>query len=184
MITWPSTPPAAGSVLLRGVTERDTGMARELSCDPYVPHIGSLPSHATEDELQAWVQRQQQRCSDGSGFSFTIVDVSTEQAVGHCGLWLKELSEGRATAGYSVVASARGRGLGADALTALTDFGFSLPALHRIALYIEPWNLSSVRTAERAGYHREGLLRSHQEIAGQRRDMLLYAAIREGPAHR
>ena len=99
--------------------------------------------------------------------------------MGHCGLWLKELSEGRATAGYSVVASERGRGLATDALTALTEFGWTVEGLERIALYIEPWNLSSVRTAERAGYHREGLLRSHQKIAGQRRDMLLYAAIRE-----
>jgi ribosomal-protein-alanine N-acetyltransferase len=37
-----------------------------------------------------------------------------------------------------------------------------------------------VRTAEHAGYEREGLLRSHQEIGGRRVDMLLYAAIREG----
>jgi len=35
-----------------------------------------------------------------------------------------------------------------------------------------------VRTAERAGYDEEGLLRSHQPIGDTRRDMLLYAAIR------
>jgi ribosomal-protein-alanine N-acetyltransferase len=35
-----------------------------------------------------------------------------------------------------------------------------------------------VRTAERAGYQREGVLRSHLEIGGRRRDMLLYAAVR------
>ena len=112
------------------------------------------------------------------------VDAATDQPVGHDGLWLKELGEGRATAGYSVVASERGRGLAADALTALTEFGWTVQGLEPIALYIEPWNLSSVRTAERAGYHREGMLRSHQEIAGQRRDMLLYAALKEGSAHR
>jgi GNAT superfamily N-acetyltransferase len=72
--------------------------------------------------------------------------------------------------------SARGRGLAAAALTA---FAWSIPALHRIELYIEPWNTGSIRTAERAGYQREGLLRSHQEIGGRRRDMLLYAVIRE-----
>jgi RimJ/RimL family protein N-acetyltransferase len=45
-------------------------------------------------------------------------------------------------------------------------------------LHIEPWNTASVRTAERAGYEREGLLRSYLEIGGQRRDMLVYAAVR------
>jgi RimJ/RimL family protein N-acetyltransferase len=38
-----------------------------------------------------------------------------------------------------------------------------------------------MKTGERAGFKREGLLRSHQEIGGRRRDMLLYATIREGP---
>jgi RimJ/RimL family protein N-acetyltransferase len=51
--------------------------------------------------------------------------------------------------------------------------------LHRIELYIEPWNTGSIGTAERAGYQREGLLRSHQEIGGRRRDMLLYASVRD-----
>jgi hypothetical protein len=47
-----------------------------------------------------------------------------------------------------------------------------------MAGYIEPWNAGSIGTAERAGYEREGLLRSHQEIGGRRRDMLLYASVR------
>ena len=64
------------------------------------------------------------------------------------------------------------------ALIALTSFGWTIPALHRIELYIEPWNTGSIGTAERAGYEREGLLRSHQEIGGRRRDMLLYAVVR------
>lgn len=61
---------------------------------------------------------------------------------------------------------------------ALTSFGWTIPALHRIELYIEPWNAGSIGTAVRAGYEREGLLRSHQEIGGRRRDMLLYASVR------
>ena len=53
-----------------------------------------------------------------------------------------------------------------------------VPRLHRLELLIEPWNTASVRTAERAGYEREGLLRSYLEIGGRRRDMLLYAVVR------
>ena len=75
--------------------------------------------------------------------------------------------------------SARGRGLASAALTALTSYAWSFPDLHRIELYIEPWNVGSTKTAERAGYEREGLLRSHQEIGGHRRDMLINAAIRQ-----
>lgn len=181
---WPSTPPAYGAVELRAVTQRDTGMAQELSTDPYVPRVGSLPANASQDEASAWVKRQQTRYAEGAGFSFAVVEEATDEAVGHCGLWLKELGEGRATAGYSIVPSARGRGFAADALSALTAFGWTVPSLFRIALYIEPWNVGSIRTAERAGYAHEGLLRSHQVIAGQRRDMHLFAVVRPSTGER
>jgi ribosomal-protein-alanine N-acetyltransferase len=175
---WPATPPAHGGVVLRRAREDDVAMARELATDEYVPTIGTLPPHADEAEALAWIRRQHSRYDEGAGFSFAIAEAETDAAVGQCGLWLRELGEGRATAGYSVVPSARGRGFAADALAAVTAFGWTVPGLFRIALYIEPWNAGSVRTAERAGYAREGLLRSHQEIGGVRRDMLLYAAVR------
>jgi RimJ/RimL family protein N-acetyltransferase len=164
--------------VLRPFEDADLPMALELSTDPYAPLIGTLPAHATEAEAADWIVRQRHRWSEGAGFSFAIADAATGRAVGSVGLWLRQLPEGRASAGYFVAPSARGRGVAAAALVAVTDFGWTIPALHRIELYIEPWNTASVRTAERAGYQREGLLRRHTEVAGRHRDMLLYAAVR------
>ena len=175
---WPSKPSEHGRVRLRDVRDEDVALALELSADPYVPLIGSLPAQASVAESRDWVHRQQERYRDGAGFSFVIEESTSCVALGHCGLWLRELSDGRGSAGYSVLPSQRGQGFAADALTALTTFGWSIAGLHRIELYIEPWNIGSIRTAESAGYMLEGLLRDHQEIGGIRRDMLLYAAIR------
>lgn len=175
---WPIPAPAHGCVLLRQVGVADVAMARELSTDPYVPKIGSLPPNASDEEALAWVRRQQGRHAEGAGFSFTIVAAGTDAAVGHCGLWLRELNDGRATAGYSLVPSARGRGFATDALAALTEFGWTMPGLLRIALYIEPANAGSIRVAERAGYVRESLVRRHSMIGGRHRDTFRYAAVR------
>lgn len=175
---WPVTSPARGRVRLRAVEARDSAMARELSTDPYVPLTGSLPSCATEQQAKAWVSRQQKKHREGTGFSFTIARRTDDDAVGHCGLWLKELREGRATAGYAIVPSQRKQGLASEALALLTEFAWTIPGLHRVALLIEPWNVSSLRTAENAGYVREGVPAGHQMIGGERRDMVLYAAIR------
>jgi ribosomal-protein-alanine N-acetyltransferase len=123
--------------------------------------------------------RQRGRLAEGTGFSFAIAEAGTGRGIGGIGLWLGALEHGRATAGYAVIPSSRGRGIACAALTALMSFAWTIPGLHRIELYIEPWNTGSVKTAERAGFKREGLLRSHQEIGGHRRDMLLYATIRE-----
>lgn len=67
---WPPTPPAHGGVLLRAVQASDAAMA-QLSTNPYVPTIGTLPPDAGEREALTWVRRQQGRHSEGAGFSFT-----------------------------------------------------------------------------------------------------------------
>jgi [ribosomal protein S5]-alanine N-acetyltransferase len=178
MPSWPAGPLAYGPVVLRRFSAGDVPMVRELSTDPYVPLIGTLPASASREEALAYIDRQLGRLAEGAGLSFAVAEADTGRAVGGIGLWLRGLAYGRATAGYAIAPGARGRGLAAAALTAVTAYAWSIPALHRIELYIEPWNAGSARTAERAGYEREGLLRSHQEIGGRRRDMLLYAAIR------
>lgn len=179
--SWPTRPVAYGPVVLREFSDADLLMVQELSTDPYVPLIGSLPPNASRREAQDYIDRQRGRLAEGIGFSFAIAEAGTGRGIGGIGLWLAALDQGRATAGYSVIPSARGRGVASAALTALTSFAWTIPELHRIELYIEPWNVGSIKTAERAGFKREGLLRSHQEIGGRRRDMLLYAAIRESP---
>ena len=174
-----TTPPSEGRVVLREMTPADLALALELATDPYVPLIGTLPAGASEQQALEWIDRQRgDQLVQRQGLTFAIAEAGTDRAVGHIGLWLAELRHGRASAGYSIAPSARGRGLAAAALTALTRSAWTIDGLHRIELHIEPWNVGSIRTAERAGYEREGLLRSHQEIGGERRDMLLYAAIR------
>lgn len=179
--SWPARPVGYGPVVLREFSASDLIMVQELSTDPYVPLIGSLPPNAGRQEALDYIDRQRGRLAEGVGFSFAIAEAGTGRGVGGIGLWLAGLEQGRATAGYFVIPSARGRGIAAAALTALTSFAWTIPELHRIELYIEPWNVGSMKTGERAGFKREGLLRSHQEIGGRRRDMLLYATIREGP---
>ena len=121
---------------------------------------------------------QRGQFTEGERFSFAIADAESDTAVGAIGLGLRHLSAGRATAGYAVSPVHRGRGIATSALKALNRFAWTIPGLYRVELYIEPWNTSSIHVAEASGYQREGLLRSHQEIGGIRRDMLLYAITR------
>jgi [ribosomal protein S5]-alanine N-acetyltransferase len=176
--SWPATPPTDGSVVLRAFTDEDAHLAVELGEDPYIPLIGSLPAHPTAQQALEWIRRQHDQLAEAARFSFAIADAETDIAVGAIGLGLRDLATGRATAGYAVAPAHRGRGIATSALKALTTFAWTIPALHRVELHIEPWNTGSVHVAEAAGYQREGLLRSHQEIGGIRRDMLLYAATR------
>lgn len=180
MLTMPTVAPTSGSVRLRVFEPRDIGMVRDLSTDPYVPLTGSLVANATAEQAIGWIERQHSRLATGAGYSFCIADIDDDRALGQAGLWLAAITQGRATAGYGVAPGARGRGVAAQALTALTTFAWTVPELHRVELYIEPWNVASARTAETAGYQHEGLLRSQQVIGGRRVDMMIYSALRSG----
>ena len=177
---WPGVPPAHGDVVLRAFTDDDVDVVRELSTDPYVPLVTTLPAAATEAQALAWIERNRGRREEGVGFSFAVSEAATGRAVGQVGLWLTELPSGRASAGYLVAPGARGRGFARSALAAVTAFAWTVPGLYRVQLFVEPSNEASVRTARGAGYEPEGLLRSYQEIGGRRRDVLVFGAVREG----
>lgn len=177
---WPSTPPRHGPVVLREVAPKDIPMAHELSTDPYVPQAGSLPFDASSEDGLAWVTRQQGRHSEGAGFSFAIALAVSDEAVGHCGLWLKSLADGLGTAGYAINPRHRRLGYAVNALRALTDFGWTVPGLLRIVLHLETWNIASQRTAQRVGYSSQKFGVGHRIANGETRDMLVYEAVRPG----
>lgn len=175
----PGSTPTSGTVSLRRFRDGDVPMVRDLSTDPYVPKTGTLPADASDEQALAWIDRQLARARNGKGFSFAVVVEDGPVAVGQVGLWLTGLAEGRASVGYAIAPGARGHGTAGAALNLAVKFAWTIPELYRVEALIEPWNVASIRTAESAGFAREGLLRSYREIGGVRRDMLMYAVIRE-----
>jgi len=173
----PSVPPAHGTVLLRPFVDADVAMLCDLATDPYVPTIGSLPLHADEAEALAYVARQRGRSEEGVGWSFCIADRRSGRALGGAGLWVVPDDPSRMTAGYAVAPQARGRGVAARALRALTGFAWSLPGVTRVELFVEPWNVTSLRTAAAAGYVRETVLHG-EEVRGRTTDLVRLAVSR------
>ena len=178
-LSWPTRRPNHGGVGLREFRTSDVAMVQDLATDPYLPLIGSLPPYADETEALEYIDRQRGRLVEGAGFSFVIADADTDEALGGIGLWLWNASHGRASVGYSVAPRARGRRAAAEAMVAVTEFAWTLPELFRLEAFIEPDNPASLRTAEKAGYVREGVLRSYMEFGGTRRDMAVYARLRD-----
>lgn len=179
-LEFPRTPPAYGNVVLRAFRQSDTDMLLDLSTDPYVALTGTLPHCTDHAGAAAYIERQRQRLHTGVGYSFCIALRPSDQAVGQIGLWLYGLEHGRASAGYCVAPRFRGRHLASQALIALTEFAWNTLEIHRLELYIEPWNEASSRTAGAAGFAHEGLLRSHQRIGERRVDMHIHSILRPG----
>ncbi|GGW65788.1 N-acetyltransferase [Streptomyces lucensis JCM 4490] len=157
----------------------DLGLVREASEDDYIPLITTVPAPFSEAEGVAFVERQWGRATTRTGYPFVIVSPDGEP-VGNVGLWLKDMGQGRASLGYWVVKSARGRGAAGTALEAVVGWARRELCIPRLELYVEPWNSASWRTAERVGFQREGLMRSWQQVGTERRDMFMYSLLSDG----
>jgi len=164
-------------VVLRAFRDKDVGLVRSVAGDPLIPLITTVPASGDEGDARAYIERQHERLTSGAGYSFAIADAVTGQAVGQAGLWLRNLDEGRASTGYWIAAPFRQRHYASAALDAISRWGLSLDGIHRVELYVEPWNEGSWRAAERVGYVREGLLRSWQRVGDERRDMYMYSLL-------
>ncbi|MER7452130.1 GNAT family N-acetyltransferase [Nocardia beijingensis] len=175
----PELAAAAGELVLRpwSMSSADLDLVREASDDDLIPLITTVPSIYTEDAAKKFVERQWDRPVSGSGYPFVIARAADGKPLGSIGVWTRDLGEGRASVGYWLVRSARGQGVAARALQAVADWAFEQLAVARLQLYVEPWNTASIRTAERAGFRREGLLRGWQQVGDRRRDMFMYARL-------
>lgn len=164
-------------VVLRAFEERDAVLVESVADDPLIPLITSVPASGAIDDVRAFLARQHERLSAGTGFSFAIADADSDEAVGSIGLWTSEIATGRASTGYWIAPQFRRRGYVRAALSLLSEWALALEDVHRLELHVEPWNEGSWRAAQACGYRREGLLRSWQQVGDERKDMFVYSIL-------
>ena len=167
-----------GTIALRAFADSDLPVVEAASRDPLIPTISTVPASFTEAAGRAYIERQQRRSEAGEGWSLAIGDAGTDVAVGQIGLWISHLSKGRAEIGYWIAPGSRRMGAASRALGLLAGWAFEQVDVDRLSLFIEPWNEASIKTAERAGFTREGILRGWERIDGESKDMLSFARLR------
>lgn len=135
------------------------------------------------DELRrsAWrhrISRYREDYANGTAVAFFIFENDTNRLVG--GITLGNIRHGVAQSGqigYWIGERYAGQGLMVDAVLQVTRFGFDTLRLHRIEAACIPDNKRSMRVLEKAGFQREGLLRSYLRINGNWQDHYLYGLI-------
>jgi len=135
------------------------------------------------DELErhAWRQRlkrYREEVDQGTGIAFLVFENSSRNLAG--GISIGNIRRGVAQSaqiGYWMGERYAGRGFMQEALGLVIPFCFDTLRLHRIEAACIPKNNRSSRLLEKAGFKREGLLRSYLRINGSWQDHYLYALI-------
>jgi RimJ/RimL family protein N-acetyltransferase len=83
--------------------------------------------------------------------------------------------------GITLIGEHRGHGYGTAAQAELADYLFQTTRMERLEAATDVDNIAEQRSLEKAGFHREGVLRHAQFRAGQWRDVVLFSRLRHDP---
>ncbi|MGH2884403.1 MAG: GNAT family N-acetyltransferase [Solirubrobacteraceae bacterium] len=109
---------------------------------------------------------------------FAFVEPADPQVVlGGGSLYGIDVEQRRAAVGYWLSPSSRGRGVATHATRLMARWAFEGLGVARLELTCGPDNERSQRVAERCGFVREGLLRSHMPFKGGRRDTVMFSLL-------
>jgi RimJ/RimL family protein N-acetyltransferase len=159
-------------LVLRPWTEDDVPTITAACQDPEILRwIPAIPRPYTEEEALRFV-RGEFRANPGHQFAVT----ENGAVIGAMGMSVNESRNGHI--GYWCAKESRGRGVTTRALRVLCGWAFAELGLERLELITDPENRASQRVAEKVGFRREGVLRSHLlHPDGHRRDSVMFSLL-------
>ena len=165
-----------GAVRLRLPTVEDIDGLMPAFTDPELREAGNLPDFSRA-EMEATLPHLPALVASGRLMPMTALDAATGDVVG--GGTLHHLDADRAIVeiGYWVLRHAQRRGIATRIARLLAEHAFGLGVM-RVAAYVNVGNVASERVLERAGYAREGVVRSMPKPGGVRRvDKTLFSLL-------
>jgi RimJ/RimL family protein N-acetyltransferase len=98
--------------------------------------------------------------------------------IGHIGYGTCPL-HGWMEIGYAIIPKERGKGYGTEAIQLMVDYLFLLKNIPMIMINTDARNIASIKSAEKAGFKQEGIIRKGGFIGGKHVDCCILGILRE-----
>ncbi|MFE5539555.1 GNAT family N-acetyltransferase [Streptomyces sp. NPDC056492] len=108
---------------------------------------------------------------------FSVVELEGGTLVGMANLWGIDNHNRTAHIGLGLLPAARGKGYGSDVVAVLCHYGFVVRGMQRLQIETLSDNHAMLRSAERNGFVREGVLRSSAWVLGEFMDEVLLGLL-------
>lgn len=178
-LEFPDPPLADDVVLLRPWERADVPRNLMRFADPGV--LRFCWSHVrdyTEADACGFFAHQAQTRMRGEELSFAFVPPREPRTVlGGGSVYDIDERHRRAAVGYWLIPAARGSGMATHATRLMARWAFDRLGIERLELTCGPDNAPSQGVAERCGFTREAVLRSHMTFKGARRDTLMFSLL-------
>ncbi len=178
--TVPDRPLLRGErVWLRPMEERDLPAYVAGINDTEVGAPAGYRMPISLEQATAWHGRHGEQFRSGEAFFFAVCELGDDRFIGT--VWFKEVNrlDGNAELAIFMDHDHIGSGWGTDAQRALLAFGFGTLGLERVWLTVGADNARAIRSYEKVGFQREGVMRRSWRIQGRLTDTLLMSILRD-----
>jgi len=165
----------AGEVILRYPSLDDVDAILPAFRDPELREAGNLPA-LDRDGLVASIHELPLLAERGRLLALAALDARSGEVIGGGTLHHLDSERKIVEIGYFVLPHARRRGVATTIAHLLSQHAFSL-GIERVAAYVNVGNTASERVVERAGFTREGVVRSMPKPDGRRIDKTLFSLL-------
>lgn len=162
---------------LRPLGLADAPALLAIHADAEVMRYSNMPPWTTLDQAHAMIARDLKAMPAGRHLCLGIVPLAAGGVIGTCTLYGLVPSSRRAELGFVLGRPAWGQGFMGEALGALLDHAFGAMNLNRVEADTDPRNEASMRTLQRLGFSKEGLLPERWIVDGELSDSVLYGLL-------
>ena len=163
---------------LRELTEAVVDALYRIFSHPQVARYWGAPALANRDAAAALLAEIQENFRKRTSMKWGVAELETDQIIGTVTLFNLNFDNKRAEIGYGLDYNYWRKGYVTEALDALLSYAFDVLQLHRLEADVDPRNLGSIRTLEKMGFQREGLMRERWQVNGEIQDALFYGLLR------
>src|SRR2546426_514975 len=168
----------ASRIRLRWISQKDTDAFYAIYSNPEVMRYWSTAPLPDRDAASKLISEIHDLFQRRMILKWGIALRSDDRLIGSITLFNLSFPHHRSEIGYALAHEYWGHGYMNEALMALLKYAFESLDLHRIEADVDPRNDASIRTLEKLGFQREGILRERWQTNGGIQDALFYGLLR------
>ncbi|MEA1993825.1 MAG: GNAT family protein [Euryarchaeota archaeon] len=168
---------AGERIYLRPVEQEDVLYIHRWLNDPEIRTLeGELFPRSISEEKE-WLEKTYK---DNSKLWFIIALRKNDKVIGDCGLLRIDYTWRTADLSMSIGEKDEwNRGYGTEAMYILLEYGFKTLNLHRVGVGVFEFNKRAIKTYEKVGFRREGVLRDGYYCDSTYHDVILMSILED-----
>jgi [ribosomal protein S5]-alanine N-acetyltransferase len=163
---------------LRKPLQKDAGPLLEVSRNDAVMQYYGMSSFKSKVEALAEIAWFNRIFACAQGIRWVITEQGGGQYIGDIGFSNHVSAHSRAEIGFKLAHSHWRKGIMAEALEPVLEYGFTEMQLNRTEAVVDPGNTACLSLLKRAGFVQEGLLREYEHEAKGYVDLVMLSLLK------